>query len=116
LFFDHFHTPCPVAVDPSGTLAGFLVGLLPPGAPEQAYVLFGGVAPAARRDGLARTLYATFFALAADQGRRTVRAITSPVNAGSIAFHRELGFTVTGPVQDYNGPGQHLMVFDRLLP
>ena len=44
-----------------------------------------------------------------------VRAVTSPVNTGSIAFHTALGFTVTGPVTDYDGPGRDLMVFEREL-
>ena len=42
-------------------------------------------------------------------------AITTPVNAGSAAFHRAMGFTVTGPVDDYNGPGRAMLVFERDL-
>lgn len=36
-----------------------------------------------------------------------MRAITSPDNERSIAFYRSLGFAVTGPHQDYDGPGVH---------
>ena len=48
-------------------------------------------------------------------GRRTVSAVTAPVNTGSITFHQSMGFTVTGPVADYNGPGRDLVTFERPL-
>jgi hypothetical protein len=41
--------------------------------------------------------------------------VTAPVNSGSIAFHRSMGFAVAGPVIDYNGPGRDLVVFERAL-
>jgi L-amino acid N-acyltransferase YncA len=44
-----------------------------------------------------------------------VSAITSPVNRGSVAFHEAMGFSVEGPVPDYDGPGQAMMVFRRAL-
>jgi ribosomal protein S18 acetylase RimI-like enzyme len=114
LFLDHFHHASFVAETADG-LAGFLVGIVSPAEPDQAYIHFVGVHPAARRSGLAARLYAAFFELARGQDRHLVRAITSPVNAGSVAFHRRLGFTVTGPVAGYNGPGQDLMVFERTI-
>lgn len=42
-------------------------------------------------------------------------AITAPVNLRSAEFHRALGFTVSGPVRDYNGPGHEMLVFDLAL-
>jgi predicted GNAT superfamily acetyltransferase len=110
LFLDHFHGTSLVA-ERDGALAGFLVGFLSPSAPLEAYVHFVGVAPDLRRTGLARDLYTRFLALAAGHGRTVVSAVTSPVNAGSIAFHRRLGFAVTGPVTGYNGPGHDLVTF-----
>lgn len=115
LFLDHFHRSSLVARDRNGVLAGFLVGVLSPSQPGRAYVHFVGVAPAARGEGLGRRLYEQFFALARTAGCSRVGAITSPVNAGSIAFHRSLGFTVSGPVVGYDGPGRDMMVFDRSL-
>jgi hypothetical protein len=41
--------------------------------------------------------------------------VTSPVNVGSIAFHRSLGFSVSDPVADYDGPGADRVVFSRSL-
>jgi ribosomal protein S18 acetylase RimI-like enzyme len=110
LFLDHFHGTSLVA-ERDGALAGFLVGFLSPSRPLEAYVHFVGVAPDLRRTGLARDLYERFLDLAAGHGRTVVWAVTSPVNAGSIAFHRRLGFTVAGPVSDYNGPGHDLVTF-----
>lgn len=114
VFFDLFHRTSLVADGPGGP-AAFLVGALSPADPAQAYVHFAGVSPAVRGSGLGRELYAAFFALARADGRREVSAITSPRNTGSIAFHRALGFTVTGPVPDYNGPGRDMIVFHRAL-
>lgn len=116
LFLDHFHATSLIAERPgSGDLAGFLIGFPSPSLPDEAYIHFVGVHPAARGSGLARTLYESFFALARDHGRRVVRAITAPVNTASIAFHRKMGFTVSGPVPDYNGPGTSLITFTRSL-
>jgi L-amino acid N-acyltransferase YncA len=37
------------------------------------------------------------------------------MNTASVAFHRAMGFTVTGPVPDYDGPGVDRIVFERQL-
>lgn len=114
LFLDHFHRTSLVAESPDG-LRGFLVGIVSPSEPDEAYIHFAGVHPDARSHGLARALYDRFFQIARDHDRHVVKAITSPVNQGSIAFHRRLGFTVRGPVPGYNGPGQDFMTFERAL-
>jgi L-amino acid N-acyltransferase YncA len=49
-------------------------------------------------------------------GRTAVEAITSPQNATSIAFHRAMGFTVSDPVKDYDGPSLDRVVFLREIP
>jgi ribosomal protein S18 acetylase RimI-like enzyme len=114
LFLDHFHATSLVA-EQDGALAGFLVGFLSPSQPGEAYIHFVGVAPHLRRTGLAADLYTRFFTLAEGDGRTVVSAVTSPLNTGSVAFHRRMGFAVAGPVQDYNGPGHDLVTFRRDL-
>jgi ribosomal protein S18 acetylase RimI-like enzyme len=114
LFLDHFHETSFVAHD-GGGLAGFLVGLHPPSGGQRAYIHLVGVRPDRRGSGLGRDLYERFFTLARRSGRVRVAAITSPVNLGSVAFHRRMGFAVSGPVADYNGPGQDRFVFVRDL-
>jgi len=114
MFLDLFHRTSLVVDGPHGPDA-FLVGILSPSDDRRAYIHFVGVAPAARQRGLGRHLYEAFLALARAEGRSVVTAVTSPANKGSVAFHRSLGFTVTGPVVDYHGPGRDLMVFERAL-
>ncbi|MCY9786427.1 GNAT family N-acetyltransferase [Nocardiopsis sp. EMB25] len=114
LFLDHFHTSS-LTAEFGEELAGFLVGFASPSEPEEAYVHFVGVAPEHRRSGLASRLYERFTAAARAEGRTVVRAITSPVNERSIAFHRAFGFEVTGPHADYEAPGVDRMVFELRL-
>ncbi len=114
LFLDHFHGSSLVIDGPGGPVA-FLIGILSPSKPERAYIHFAATAPKARNRGLARGLYEEFFALARADGRRVVSAVTAPGNDASIGFHRSMGFTVTGPIPGYNGPGRDLVVFERLL-
>jgi predicted GNAT superfamily acetyltransferase len=115
LFLDHFHDTSLIAERRGGELAGFLVGFKSPAQRDCAYIQFVGVAPGERRSGLARRLYQAFFDMVASDGCRVVHAITAPVNSRSIAFHTAMGFTVTGPVEDYNGPSSPMMLFERRL-
>lgn len=102
-------------LDGPGGPEAFLVGILSPADPDRAYVHFIGVAPPARHRGLGRVMYEAFFALARADDRRVVSAYTSPRNTTSVAFHRSMGFSVTWPVADYNGPGRDRILFERLL-
>ncbi|SFN11664.1 MULTISPECIES: GNAT family N-acetyltransferase [Actinomadura] len=113
LFLDHFHRTSLVA-ETRGDLAAFLVGFLSPSDADTAYVHFAGVAPAHRGTGLARRLYEAFFAMARADDRTTVRALTSPRNTASIAFHRAMGFT-TADAPSHDGPGEDKVLFHRRL-
>jgi ribosomal protein S18 acetylase RimI-like enzyme len=112
LFLDHFFGTSLIA-EHGGELAGFLIGFLSPANPLQAYIHFAGVAPAWRGAGLARSLYEQFFDRARQDGRTVVKAITSPQNGPSIAFHRAMGFTTSDPIKDYDGPSLDRVVFVR---
>jgi ribosomal protein S18 acetylase RimI-like enzyme len=120
VFLDHFYATSTIAEsgtaeDKGGELAGFLIGFLSPSQPDAAYIHFVGVDPARRGNGLARTLYERFFALAEADGRSVVNAITAAHNARSIAFHTAMGFTVTDPIPDYDGDCAPKVVFERRL-
>ena len=115
LFLDHFFATSLIAEEPGGALAGFVVGFHSPSVPDHAYIHFTGVAPEHRCAGLAHDLYAQFFAAARGAGCTTVRAITSPLNEVSIAFHRSVGFSVSEPIPDYDGPGLERVIFSREL-
>jgi ribosomal protein S18 acetylase RimI-like enzyme len=112
LFLDHFFGTSLIAED-DGELAGFVIGFLSAAKPQEAYIHFAAVAPAWRRTGLARRLYERFFDHARRDGRTVVKAITSPQNAASIAYHRAMGFTVSDPIEDYDGPSLDRVVFVR---
>ena len=71
--------------------------------------------PARRGNGLARTLYERFFALAEADGRSVVRAITAAKNGRSIAFHAAMGFSVTDPIPNYDGDSAPKVLFERRL-
>lgn len=120
LFLQHFAGTSLVLADGNG-IYGFLVGFHSADRADEAYIHFVGVDPARRGQGLARELYAAFFERAGRAGRTTVRAITSPGNTGSIAFHRAMGFELEPgdreaaggvPVRDhYDGRDQPRVCF-----
>ena len=88
-------------------------------------MVHGCVHPGERSHGLGRRLYGTFFDVVRARGCTRVRAVTSPVNTGSVAFHRRMGFRLEPgdaevgdiPVATgYDGPGQDRVRFVRDLP
>jgi len=93
IFFEHFRGTSLIA-EHEDRLLGFLVGFFCPDHADEAYIHFVGVDPSWRRVGLGGDLYRRFFALARAEGRSVVRAVTGPVNTGSIAFHTALGFSI----------------------
>jgi ribosomal protein S18 acetylase RimI-like enzyme len=103
LFFVHFRDTSFVAEDDGG-LAGFLCGFRSQTHVDEAYVHFVGVDPKRRGAGLGRALYERFFAAVAP--RSIVRAVTSPVNERSVAFHRAIGFEVDRVDEDYDRRGE----------
>jgi predicted GNAT superfamily acetyltransferase len=123
LFFQHFTNSSWVVEDEAGDLRAFLIGFQSADDPEVAYIHFVGVDPRLRGAGLGRTLYERFFADMRAAGCRRVDAITGPVNTTSQAFHRAMGFTLSGDTEidgvpayrDYDGPGEHRVAFSRQL-
>jgi ribosomal protein S18 acetylase RimI-like enzyme len=103
LFFVHFRDTSFVAEE-DGELVGFLCGFRSQTFQQEAYIHFVGVDPARRGSGVGRELYERFFDAIAP--RTVVRAITSPVNEQSVAFHRALGFEVEGIQGNYDGRGE----------
>jgi predicted GNAT superfamily acetyltransferase len=123
LFFEHF-ADTSFAAERDDQLAGFLVGFISQSRSGEAYIHFVGVDPAERGSGLGRLLYQAFFQAAEARGCVLVRAITSPVNRGSVAFHQRMGFrlepgdvAVDGiPVSSgYDGQGGDRVRFARRL-
>jgi GNAT superfamily N-acetyltransferase len=90
-----------------GRVIAYLFGLLTPS--SVGYIHVVAVRDGHHREGLARRLYEHFEAIARARGAHALKAITKPVNARSVAFHRALGFSASESV-DYGGPGQTRMV------
>jgi ribosomal protein S18 acetylase RimI-like enzyme len=67
-----------------------------------------------RNHGHGRKLYDAFSELAAARGCTRIKAITTPTNTGSIAFHQSLDMDAH-EVADYAGPGKSRLVFSREL-
>ena len=112
LFFVHFRDTSFAAADGDG-LAGFLCGFRSQTHEDEAYVHFVGVDPEQRGSGLGRALYERFFEAVAP--RTVVRAVTSPANERSVAFHRALGFEVERVDEDYDGRGEPRVLLVRNL-
>ncbi|UGY90981.1 GNAT family N-acetyltransferase [Streptomyces gobiensis] len=123
LFLQFFSSTSLVLEDEAGIKA-FLVGFYSADNANEAYVHFVGVDPALRGQGLGRRLYTVFLQRAARAGRQEVRAITSPANTGSVAFHQAMGFDLEKGDReidglfvhsDYDGPGQDRVCFYRRI-
>ena len=123
LFFTHFRQTSFVA-ERDVERVGFLVGFFSQTFADQAYVHFLGVHPNYRGQGVAAALYEQFFSVARQAGRDTIRLVTSPVNATSIAFHLHMGFEAqpgdaeidgVAHKRDYDGPGEDRVMFAKWI-
>lgn len=123
LFFTHFRDTSFVATDHRGII-GFIVGFLSPTLPSEGYVHFIGVNPSARGQGVGAILYEEFFRVMRTNNRSIIRCVTAPTNTVSIAFHTRVGFEAQPfdtklqgiPYSpDYDGPGEHRVLFTKEL-
>ncbi|WP_234441521.1 GNAT family N-acetyltransferase [Streptomyces sp. WM6386] len=107
-----FGSTCLVARADDG-IRGYLIGFVTPDG--TGYVHLIATRDDTRGTGLGRDLYAAFVEAARELGAVRLKAITSIANEGSVAFHRGLGFEARVE-EEYNGPGQPMVVFTRALP
>jgi predicted N-acetyltransferase YhbS len=123
LFFVHFR-PTSFVAEYNSQVVGFIIGFVSQTFPEEAYIHFAGVHPEFRNAELGKMLYERFFSSVTKLGCRTVRCVTSPVNKGSISFHRRLGFSAKDSkkivdgisvVEAYDGEGEDRVVFSKFL-
>lgn len=99
-------------------LFGFLSQTSPVG-----YVHLIAVHENFRKKGLGKKLHEHFTEFAKAHGCNTLKAITSPGNSSSIAFHKRLGMQMLGKpneegipiVEDYSGTGMHNVVFIKQI-
>jgi predicted GNAT superfamily acetyltransferase len=101
-----------VLAERDGGIDGYLLGFV--GQHGLGYIHAVAVRHEARGAGLAREMYNRFEQLARARGARGLKAITSPGNAGSRAFHEALGFSAE-KVEGYSPSGATMIVFTRTL-
>ncbi|MBB6453157.1 ribosomal protein S18 acetylase RimI-like enzyme [Salirhabdus euzebyi] len=123
LFFVHFQNTSFVA-EKNGEIIGFLIGFLSQTNSREAYIHFVGVHPEFRQHNIGKKLYQHFFTIVKENGRNVVRAVTSPVNKTSIAFHTKMGFEIEqgskevdgiSVFADYDGPNQDRVLFTKTI-
>ena len=103
-------------------IIAYLFGFLSQTEPT-AYVHLLGVKSDLRRQGLATKLYNHFINYAIDKGCKKLKALTSPKNKDSIAFHISYGMKLLGEpnengvpiIRNYSGPGRDNIVFEKIL-
>jgi predicted GNAT superfamily acetyltransferase len=123
LFFVHF-TDTSFIAEKDGEIVGFLIGFLSQSDSELAYIHFVGVNPNYRKNQIGKRLYNEFFDVVKKNNRNIVRAVTSPVNVVSIAYHTKMGFNIeTGDKEvdgvsvfsDYDGEKQDRVLFVKKM-
>jgi GNAT superfamily N-acetyltransferase len=97
-----------------GQVVGFLLGFVAPTDPPTGYVHLVGIHPDHRRRGVGMALYETFEERCRERGARSIKAISTIGNEGSIRFHEALGFR-SHEDPDYAGPGRARLVFTKPL-
>jgi L-amino acid N-acyltransferase YncA len=102
---------------------GYLFGLFSQTEPV-AYVKFIGVRQSHQKKGVGRRLYEHFSIVARKNGYKELKAVTSPTNKDSIAFHRSIGMELCEGepdengipvIRDYGGPGIHRVLFRKKI-
>ncbi|MDM5336336.1 GNAT family N-acetyltransferase [Fictibacillus enclensis] len=123
LFFDHFTTTSFIA-EKEGKIIGFLIGFLSQSYPDAAYIHFVGIDPRHRKNNVGKQLYHEFFKVVKKNGRKVARAVTSPVNKTSIAYHTKMGFHIehgdkevdgVSVFSNYDGPNHDRVLFVKRL-
>ena len=123
LFLLHF-TNTSFIIERNGELIAFLLGFLSPARPKEGYIHFAGVHPDFRGRGIGAYLYDRFFTICKENNRNIIKACTSPVNKGSIEFHKKLGFNISiGNAEidgiqvtlDYNKPDDPKVLFEKSI-
>ncbi|WP_270182377.1 GNAT family N-acetyltransferase [Alkalihalobacillus sp. CinArs1] len=119
LFFDHFNNTSFIAEE-DGHIIGFLIEFLSQSNSDVAYIHFVGVNPVYRKNHIGKQLYNNFFNVIRENNRKVVRAVTSPVNKVSIAYHTKMGFSIENGdieidgvpvVSNYDGPNKDRVLF-----
>jgi ribosomal protein S18 acetylase RimI-like enzyme len=126
LFTKFFKNTSLVVETAEDEIIGFLLGFISQENPQDAYIHLLCVSPEFRKKGLAKALIWKFLDIVRMKGCYRTYLITKPENLTAIEFYKRLGFKFDGEgekiqingvnaVKDYNGFGDHRVVFCKLL-
>lgn len=126
IFTKFFKSTCFVAESTSEDIVGFLLGFISQENPEEAYIHLLCVNPKVRGRNIGKRLIDAFIEAVSLKGCNKVNLITKPINWNSISFYKKLGFLEersgetmnvlgTTAIKNYNGPGEHMVVFYKLI-
>jgi len=123
LFLNHFYDTSFI-VEKGDDLVAFLVGFLSQSKSNEGYIHFVGVHPNFRGIRIGAFLYHRFFEICKVNTRDIIRACTSPVNKGSIEFHKKMGFIISQGNAEidgiqvslgYNDPNDTKVLFEKTI-
>lgn len=100
-------------VKENNTVIAYLFGFISQTAPV-AYIHLSAVRQLHQRKGLGHKLYNHFIEFAKSKGCKTLKAVTSPNNKQSIAFHEKFGMS-SAIVNNYSGIGIDRIVFKKSI-
>ena len=126
IFTKFFKNTSLVAELPSGGIGGFILGFISQENPEEAYIHLLCVDPKMRGKHVGRKLVEKFIDEVTLRECKKICLITKPINWNSISFYKKLGFledksqetiNILGvnAVKNYNGMGQHMVVFYKSI-
>jgi ribosomal protein S18 acetylase RimI-like enzyme len=123
LFLNHFYDTSFI-IEKNDELIAFLIGFLSPSKTDEGYIHFAGVHPDYRGMGIGEYLYEQFYMICKENKRDIIRTCTSPVNKGSIEFHKRIGFQIEhgnaevdgiAVTLDYNKPNDPKVLFKKRI-
>jgi len=102
------------------SIVAYLFGFISQTSPT-GYVHLIGVRIDYQKKGVGAALYKHFTVYAKGKGCTKLKAMTTPTNSSSIAFHKKIGMRLLGNknpdgievISDYSGPGQDRVVFEK---
>ena len=113
MFVEAFGDTALVCREERGPVTAYLFGFIAETA-ALGYVHIAAVRDTQRRRGVGRLMYERFAELARSRGCTGLKAVVTPADEESLAFHRSLGMRAT-EVPDYAGPGKDRVVLEAPL-
>ncbi len=115
-------------LDGDEEISGFLLGLLSQKNPQEAYIHLLCLKDEIRGRGFGKKIIDKYIEVVKSKGCKKITLITKPVNKKAITFYTKLGFNLIykknmetikidgiTAVKDYNGTGEHMVIFQNTL-